>query len=119
MVKCSLTIMIVVAVVLSLMAAGGCGNHAQSGSAIGALMGAGIGQLVGHDSESTVIGAAIGGATGYMLGNESDKRESQAEITRLCKGEYYNALPTQDQLRQVYGFSAYMSDGLFSFILAL
>jgi len=34
---------------------------AQTGSAIGTLAGAGIGQLAGGDTESTLIGAAVGG----------------------------------------------------------
>jgi len=114
----------------------GCDSEAQIGSAIGALAGAGIGQLAGGDTEATLIGAAVGAGAGYMLGNESDKKNAIAErdairaeqnctvvwITnsngsqvpvRLAKngpayigprGEIYNQLPTQDQLRPVYGF---------------
>jgi len=114
----------------------GCDSEAQIGSAIGALAGAGIGQLAGGDTEATLIGAAVGAGAGYMLGNESDKKSAIAErdtiradqnstivwITnsngsqvpvRLAKngpsyigprGEIYNQLPTQDQLRPVYGF---------------
>jgi uncharacterized protein YcfJ len=114
----------------------GCESDAQTGSAIGALAGAGIGQLAGGDTESTLIGAAVGGTAGYMLGNEGDKKKAQAE--REClrtemntvmvkvtnsngsivqvplkkqgvgyvgpRGEYYPTLPTEDQLRPVYGF---------------
>ncbi len=42
----------------------GC-NDAQSG----ALLGAGIGQVIGGDTEATLIGAGVG----YIIGNESDK----------------------------------------------
>jgi hypothetical protein len=52
---------------------------------IGALFGAGIGQLAGGDTESTLVGAAVGGAAGYMLGNESDKAEARAEMGCLRK----------------------------------
>ena len=114
----------------------GCEGEAQIGSALGALAGAGIGQLAGGDTEATLIGAAVGAGAGYMLGNETDKKATAAErdairvnqnstivwITnsngsqvpvRLAKngpayigprGELYNQLPTQDQLRPVYGF---------------
>ncbi len=114
----------------------GCQGEAQLGSALGALAGAGIGQLAGGDTEATLIGAAVGAGAGYMLGNESDKKASAAQrnairadqnsavvwITnsngsqvpvRLAKngpayigprGELYNQLPTQNQLRPVYGF---------------
>jgi len=114
----------------------GCGGEAQLGSALGALAGAGIGQLAGGDTEATLIGAAVGAGAGYILGNETDKKAAVAErdairadqnssvvwITnsngsqvpvRLAKngpayigprGEIYNQLPNQDQLRPVYGF---------------
>ena len=123
-------------VVLTLVLIGGCRNHAQSHMAGGAVVGAGIGQLAGGDTEATAIGALIGGTAGYIIGNEADKqeaREERAEIrteadsvtvnmtnsngsisqVRLKKygvgylgtrGEYYPKLPTEDQLRPVYGF---------------
>ena len=129
---------IVMALVVSLGAVylAGCEGEAQIGSALGALAGAGIGQLAGGDTEATLIGAAVGAGAGYMLGNETDKKASVAErdairadqnstivwITnsngsqvpvRLAnngpayigpRGELYSRLPTQDQLRPVYGF---------------
>jgi len=129
---------IMMALVVSLGAVffAGCESEAQLGSALGALAGAGIGQLAGGDTEATLIGAAVGAGAGYMLGNETDKKASAAErdairsdlsstvvwITnsngsqvpvRLAKngpayigprGEIYNQLPTQNQLRPVYGF---------------
>jgi len=129
-------IVMVLVVSLGSLYLAGCDSEAQIGSAIGALAGAGIGQLAGGDTEATLIGAAVGAGTGYMLGNESDKKNAIAErdairadqnstivwITnsngsqvpvRLAKngpayigprGEIYSQLPTQDQLRPVYGF---------------
>jgi len=114
----------------------GCQSDAQTGSAIGALAGAGIGQLAGGDSEATLIGAAVGGAAGYIFGNESDKAKEQAERAYMhqemrtvavnitnsngsisqvrlkrhgvgyvgTRGEYYSHLPTEDELRPIYGF---------------
>lgn len=136
MVKDLMTVLMVVAVSLSSAFVTGCQSDAQIGSAIGALAGAGIGQLAGGDAESTLIGAAVGGGVGYMLGNEGDRQKAQAETRYLrhemntvtvnvtnsngsvvpmklrrrgvgyvgTRGEYYNSLPTQDQLRPVYGF---------------
>ncbi len=129
-------IVMVLVISLGSLYLAGCDSEAQIGSAIGALAGAGIGQLAGGDTEATLIGAAVGAGAGYMLGNESDKKNAIAErdairadqnstivwITnsngsqvpvRLAKsgpayigprGEIYNQLPTQDQLRPVYGF---------------
>ena len=114
----------------------GCESSAQFGSAIGALAGAGIGQLAGGDTEATLIGAAVGGAAGYMIGNEDDKVYARAERADMrremetvpvnitnsngsisqvrlkrhgvgyvgTRGEYYNHLPTEDELRPIYGF---------------
>ena len=136
MAKNFVTIMMVVIVSLGPAFVTGCGSDAQTASAIGALAGAGIGQLAGGDTESTLIGAAVGGGVGYVLGNESDKKKAQAEMACLrdemntvvvnvtnrngsivqvplrkqgvgyvgTRGEYYAMLPTEDQLRPVYGF---------------
>ena len=130
------TILVIAILSFGLLFFVGCQSDAQVGSAIGALAGAGIGQLAGGDTEATLIGAAVGGAAGYMLGNEGDKTKEQAQraymyqemrtvavnITnsngsisqvRLKKhgvgyvgtrGEYYNHLPTEDELRPIYGF---------------
>ncbi len=79
MAKDLMTILLVVAVGFGSLFVTGCESDAQVGSAIGALAGAGIGQLAGGDSEATLIGAAVGGAAGYMLGNEGDRQNAQAE----------------------------------------
>ncbi len=136
MAKNLVTILMVVVASLGLAFVGGCESDAQTGAALGALAGAGIGQLAGGDTESTLIGAAVGGGVGYMLGNEGDKKKAQAERSYLrqemntvvvnvtnrngsiiqvplrkqgvgyvgTRGEYYPVLPTEDQLRPVYGF---------------
>ena len=136
MAKNFVTIMMVVIVSLGPAFVTGCGSDAQTASAIGALAGAGVGQLAGGDTESTLIGAAVGGGVGYILGNESDKKKAQAEMVCLhdkmntvvvnvtnrngsiiqvplrkqgvgyvgTRGEYYPTLPTEGQLRPVYGF---------------
>jgi len=80
MVKSLMTILIVVSVSLASVFVAGCESEAQTASAVGALTGAGIGQMAGRDTESTLIGAAVGGAAGYMIGNEADKKKTQAEM---------------------------------------
>ncbi|MCA9295628.1 MAG: glycine zipper 2TM domain-containing protein [Phycisphaerales bacterium] len=67
---------------LSTLAAGavfaaGCQNDAQSGSLIGAGIGALAGQAIGHDTEGTLIGAGVGAGAGYIIGNESDKAKER------------------------------------------
>ncbi len=136
MVKNLMTILLVVAVGLGSLFVTGCESDAQVGSAIGALAGAGIGQLAGGDTEATLIGAAVGGAAGYMLGNEGDRRNAQADRADMhqemrtvavnitnsngsisqvrlrrqgvgyvgTRSEYYDHLPTEDELRPIYGF---------------
>jgi predicted membrane protein len=59
---------------------GGCESDAQTGSVIGGLMGAGVGQLAGRHTESTLIGGALGTGAGYIIGNESDKAKTQARM---------------------------------------
>ena len=136
MTKDLMTILLVVAVSFGSLFTAGCQSEAQVGSAIGALAGAGIGQLAGGDTESSLIGAAVGGVAGYMLGNEGDRKKAQAERAYMrqemrtvmvkvtnsngsiiqvplrkqgigyfgTRGEYYSILPTEGQLRPVYGF---------------
>ena len=113
----------------------------------GALAGAGLGAIIGHQSGETGKGAAIGAGAGalggYLLGNEKDKAQMKAQaesaqaqanealrqantvvinVTNTTgsttpvtlkrqgslyigpKGEKYTSLPTEEQLRGVYGF---------------
>ena len=75
MAKGSVIILMIVAVSLGLVFAAGCESDAQTGALIGTAIGAGAGQAIGGDTESTLIGAGIGAAGGYMIGNESDKNK--------------------------------------------
>lgn len=79
MVKGFGTILTVVVVSLGLALVTGCESDAQTGALIGTAAGAGIGQAIGHDTESTLIGAGVGAAGGYMIGNEQDKKKARAE----------------------------------------
>jgi len=79
MVKGFGTILTVVVVSLGLALVTGCESDAQTGALIGTAAGAGIGQAIGHDTESTLIGAGVGAAGGYMIGSEQDKKKARAE----------------------------------------
>ena len=128
------TIIVAAAVLgLSLIFAPGCESDAQTGALVGAAIGAGVGQAVGGDTSATLIGAGVGAAGGYMIGNEQDKKKARTEgvqgldvVTvnvvnsngsttpvRLKKqgagytgprGEYYDHLPSPNELKSVYGF---------------
>ncbi len=136
MAKGLLIILMVVAVGLGLAFVAGCESDAQTGALIGTAIGAGAGQAIGGDTESTLIGAAVGGGAGYIIGSEQDKKKTKAEIDALRqemkivtvnitnsngsvsqillrkqgvgyvgpRGEYYNTLPTEEELKPIYGF---------------
>ena len=136
MAKDLVLISMVAAVSLGLAFVVGCESDAQTGALIGTAIGAGAGQAIGGDTESTLIGAAVGGGAGYIIGSERDKKKTKAEIEALraeknivtvwvtCsdgskipvklrkegpnyvgpRGNYYDHLPTGEELKPVYGF---------------
>ena len=107
----------------------GCDSQAQTGAGLGALIGGGIGQLAGEDTESTLAGAAIGAGAGYIIGSQQENKEvkenpdsfikisftnSDGTTTTIAlrkvdsgyvgpEGEYYDKLPTQKELKAKYG----------------
>jgi outer membrane lipoprotein SlyB len=107
----------------------GCESKAQTGAGLGALIGAGIGQAAGRNTESTVIGAAVGAGAGYLIGKHEENKEVKEHpddftkieftnsdgtttIVALRKvdggyvgpqGEHYNELPTKSEMREKYG----------------
>lgn len=83
MAKGFVTILIIAVVSLGLALVCGCESDAQTGALIGTGAGAGIGQAIGRDTESTLIGAAVGGGAGYMIGNEQDKKKAAAEREQM------------------------------------
>ena len=70
-----LIILMVVVVSLGLVFVAGCESDAQTGALIGTAIGAGAGQAIGGDTESTLIGAGAGAVGGYIIGNERDKKK--------------------------------------------
>ena len=75
MTKGLLIILIIAVVGLGVFFVGGCESDAQTGALIGTAIGAGAGQAIGGDTESTLLGAGIGAAGGYIIGNERDKKK--------------------------------------------
>lgn len=61
----------------------GCATKGKSGALIGGGIGAVIGQAAGRSTEATLIGAAVGTGIGYIIGNERDKKDA----ARLSKDE--------------------------------
>lgn len=58
-----------------------CGNYdsaAKNDAGTGAILGAGAGAIIGHQSgnagKGAALGGLLGGAGGYAVGNEKDKR---------------------------------------------
>ncbi len=125
------TIALAVLLVANTMFTCGCETKAQTGAAVGAGGGALAGQAIGRDTKSTLIGAGIGAAAGYIIGNQQDKKQTKAadEMNTVTvnvtnsngsvtpvklkkdgagyigpKGERYDHLPTEAELKPVYGF---------------
>lgn len=83
MTKYLLTFLVAAVVSAGLLFSLGCESDAQTGALIGTAAGAGIGQAIGRDTQSTLIGAAVGGGAGYMIGSEQDKKKAAAEREQL------------------------------------
>ena len=57
--------------------AGGCNSSAKTDALIGTGVGALIGQAVGGDTGATLIGAGVGAGVGYLIGNNQDKKAAK------------------------------------------
>jgi len=90
------------------------GGHTES-TLIGAAVGGGVGYILGNESDKKKAQAEM-----YCLKDEmntvainmtnSNGYVSQVRLRKQgigyvgTRGEYYNSLPTEDQLRPIYGF---------------
>ena len=78
------TSLLVVVVGVGFAFVAGCESKAQTGAGVGALGGAGLGAIIGHQSGNAGVGALIGGAAGaaggYLIGNEGDKKDTQRQM---------------------------------------
>jgi outer membrane lipoprotein SlyB len=107
----------------------GCESKAQTGAGLGAIIGGGVGQAAGGDTESTLLGAAIGAGAGYIIGSQQENEEveenpedfvevpftnSDGTTTTIAlrkvnggyvgpENEYYEELPSKETLKKKYG----------------
>ncbi len=69
------------------------GPNAQTGTVLGALGGAAVGGIIGHQSgrglEGAAIGAGAGAIGGNMIGNAQDQRNAQRYYGPPPRGGYY------------------------------
>ena len=73
-----LNIIVSLVIVILLVTSPGCQSSAQTGTVLGAGIGALAGQAIGGDTGATLIGAAVGAGAGYIIGNEKDKKAAQS-----------------------------------------
>jgi uncharacterized protein YcfJ len=71
-------IVVSLVIVVLLIISSGCESSAQTGTVLGAGIGALAGQAIGGDTGATLIGAAVGAGAGYLIGNEKDKKAAQS-----------------------------------------
>lgn len=68
---------LILALILCVVTLYGC-TTTQKGAAMGSVLGAGAGAIIGHQSDSTAegaaIGAAVGGLGGALIGEQMDKK---------------------------------------------
>ena len=64
----------------------GCDSSAKTDALIGTGVGALVGQAVGGDTSSTLVGAGVGAGVGYLIGNHQDKKAAE-------KHDYNSATP--------------------------
>jgi hypothetical protein len=76
MVRSIIIVLGILVIGLGLAVVAGCESDVQTGALVGGAVGAGAGQAIGGDTESTLLGAGIGAVGGYIIGNESDKKKS-------------------------------------------
>lgn len=75
--------MILVLSLIFVIMLSGCETEAQNKALVGSALGAGIGQIMGRDTQSTLIGAGVGAGAGYMIGNEEDKARQRREMEAI------------------------------------
>lgn len=88
---------------LVLLSAGcGAGYRMQQGALIGATVGALAGHDIGEDAESTLIGAAIGGVAGAVIGDGIDQYETTNGANYRYNTPAYTPYRTQQAPRRGY-----------------
>lgn len=95
---------------LSMLALVGCantGSGAIGGTTLGAAAGAGLGQAIGNDTQSTLIGAAAGAVGGALIGTMQDRNtieQQKLEEQRIQnqKPQYYQGYSNPQLNQPVY-----------------
>jgi len=72
-------VILALAAALALPSCSNQGPNTNAGMATGAVLGAGTGAIIGHQSGHTGEGALIGGAGGALLGGAIGKSKDQSE----------------------------------------
>ena len=72
-------VILALAAVFTLPSCSNQGPNTNAGMATGALLGAGTGAIIGHQSGHTGEGALIGGAGGALLGGAIGKSKDERE----------------------------------------
>ena len=76
-----------------------------TGAAIGGVIGAGLGQVIGRDTKGTLIGAGIGAALGGIAGNQiaayMDRQEQELR-NAMAESDAVNIQRTQDVLSATF-----------------
>lgn len=71
-------------------------RNRDTGIAVGAGLGALVGNLIGGDTEATVAGALVGGAAGGLIGSDLDRQE--ADLRRDLANDQVRITNTGDRL---------------------
>ena len=114
MVKSAVTVFAAIAVGLSVTFISGCESDAQKGAGIGAV-GGGAGYIVGNEQDKKKATAERNTLRQEMNTVTVNITNSNGSVSQVLlrkqgvgyvgpRGEYYNSLPTEEQLRPVYGF---------------
>lgn len=69
------------------------GPNAQTGSVIGALGGAAVGGIIGHQSGRGLQGAALGAGVGALGGNAIGNSQDQRNVQYQQPNGYYQQQP--------------------------
>lgn len=77
-----LNVLVIITTAAALLLVTGCETQAQTKAAWGTAIGAGAGQLIGRDTESTLIGAGVGAGAGYIWGSMEDNKKEEQQRAR-------------------------------------
>ena len=81
----------------------GCATHEGTGAAVGGLMGAGTGAIIGKAAGNTgagaLLGAGVGALTGAAIGNSEDRREHREAVAAAHAAPASGPMSTNDVIK--------------------